>query len=139
MVWASLMVTSACLSYFVQLSASHITYSHIVVCLFVSQVWLQHLCMHYFFLLYHYTPRADYFIKVSLKHVIPFKRHSWITYTNITSFTHCPRHLSLFTMILFIYLSTCLSAFFFRKQKPCLFCHCCVQVPKTAKIGRAHV
>lgn len=26
-------------SYFVQLSASHITYNHIVVFLFVSQIW----------------------------------------------------------------------------------------------------
>lgn len=79
------------------------------------------------------THRADYFINISLKHIICSKRPSLITHTKVASFTHWLRLLSLFTMILLIYLTICLCVFLCGKQKPCLFCHCCVQVPRTAK------
>lgn len=62
------------------------------------------------------TCRADYFIKVSLKLVIPSQRPSLIIHTKVNSFTHYPRHLSLFAMILFIYLTICLSVFFCGKK-----------------------
>lgn len=124
-----------CPTLFCTTPASLVTSNHVVP-LFVFQIWLQHLCTHCFFYcitLAPNTPRVDSFIRISIKYVISSERPSLITHTKVVPFTHCPRQSSLFDMILFIYLTTCLwSVLPQRRPKPCLFCHCCVHVSRAA-------